>query len=212
MRYLIIGLLFITSTLFAQSDKQSSTILNKVSSEMKAMSSFYMEFTVHTKNSATGEDSNIKGSGYVKGNKYYAVLGNNTLISNGFKSWSVVKDEKVTYQNDVDPDDDDAITPKKLMTIWENGFKSKYNKEVKIDGKSYHQIDLFPTNPANVNYHTITLFIGTETNQLYRAIMKTKDGGIVTYTINNFVKNKPVSDSQFVYNPQEYPGYKLIRD
>lgn len=212
MKYLFIGLLFITSTLFAQSDKESTTILNKVSSQMKALKSFYIEFTVHTKNAATGEDSNQKGSGYVKGNKYYAELGNNTLISNGFKSWTVVKDEKVTYQNDVDPDDDDAITPKKLMTIWENGFKSKYNSVTKIEGKEYQQIDLFPTDPANVNYHTIVLYIDKDNNQLFRAIMKTKDGSVVTYTINNFVKNKSVTDSQFVYNPKEYPGYKLIRD
>lgn len=212
MKYLFIGVLFITSTLFAQSDKKSTTILNKVSSQMRALNSFYIEFKVHTKNSATGENSNQEGSGYVKDNKYYAALGNNTLISNGFKSWTVVKDEKVTYQNDVDPSDDDAITPKKLMTIWENGFKSKYGKVVKINGKSYHQIDLFPTDPSNVNYHTVILFIGVNNNQLYKAIMKTKDGGVVTYTINKFVKNKPVNDSQFVYNPQAYPGYKLIRD
>lgn len=212
MKYLFIGVLFITSTLFAQSDKKSTTILNTVSSQMKALNSFYIEFDVHTKNASTGEDSNLKGSGYVKDNKYYAVLGNNILISNGFKSWTVVKDEKVTYQNDVDPNDDEAITPKKLMTIWENGFKSKYNKETKVNGKNYHQIDLFPTDPADVNYHTIILFIGADNNQLFRAIMKTKDGGVVTYTINKFVKNKPVTDGQFVYNPKDFPGYKLIRD
>lgn len=212
MKYLFIGLLFITSTLFAQSDKESTAILNKVSSQMKALNSFYIEFTIHTENKATGEDANQKGSGYVKGDKYYAVLGNNTLISNGFKSWTIVKDEKVTYQNDVDPDDDDAITPKSLMTIWENGFKSKYNKVTKINGKNYHQIDLFPTDPANVNFHTIVLYIAKDDNQLFRAIMKTKDGGVATYTITKFVKNKAVNDSQFVYNPKEYPGYKLIRD
>lgn len=167
---------------------------------------------MHTKNKATGEDSKEKGSGYVKDNKYYAELGNNTLISNGFKSWTVVKDEKVTYQNDVDPSDDDAITPKKLMTIWENGFKSKYNKVEDINGKSYHQIGLFPTDPSKVNYHTVILYISVDSNQLYKAIMKTKDGGVVNYTINKFVKNKSVDASKFVYNPKKYPGYKLIRD
>ncbi|HTO37720.1 MAG TPA: outer membrane lipoprotein carrier protein LolA [Brumimicrobium sp.] len=212
MRYLLLGILFLTSTVFAQSDQKSKEILDKISTEIKGLKSFYMEFDMSSKNSSTGENTNQKGTGYVKGNKYFATLGDLTLISNGVKSWTVIKDEKMTYQNDVDEDDDDAITPKKLMTIWEKGFKSKYEKETTINGKKVHQISLFPTNPGKVNYHTITLFVGVQGNDLYRAIMKTKDGGVMTYTIGKLDKTATVADSKFVYNPQNYPGYQLIRD
>lgn len=212
MKYLFIGILFITSSLFAQSDKKSEDILNKMSTEIKGLSSFYIEFTMNVKNPATGENSNQKGFGYVKGDKYFASLGQNTLVSNAVKNWTIVKEEKVTYQSDVDLNDEEAMHPKKLMTIWENGFKSKYNKITKLDNKNVHQIDLFPVNPGKVNYHTITLYVDSDSNELYQAIMKTKDGSTMTYTINTFDKNKSVQDSKFVYNPQNYPGYQLIRD
>lgn len=212
MKYLFIGILFITSSLFAQSDKKSEDILDKMSKSIRSLNSFYIEFTMNVKNPSTGENSNQKGSGYVKGDKYYASLGQNTLVSNAVKNWTIVKEEKVTYQSDVELDDDESINPKKLMTIWENGFKSKYNKTTKINNKNVHQIDLFPTDPGKVNYHTITLFVGVEDNELEQAIMKTKDGSTMTYTISVFEKNKAVSDSKFVYNPQNYPGYQLIRD
>ncbi|WP_299201579.1 LolA family protein [Brumimicrobium sp.] len=212
MKYLLIGMLFISSALFAQSDQKSENILDKMSSEIKSLKSFYIEFTMNVKNPATGENSNQKGLGYVKGDKYYASLGQNTLVSNAIKNWTIVKEEKVTYQSDVDLDDDESMNPKKLMTIWENGFKSKYTKTTKVNNKEVHQIDLFPTNPGEVNYHTITLYVGTNNNELHQAIMKTKDGSTMTYTINVFEKNKTVADSKFVYNPQNYPGYQLIRD
>ncbi|HLW29509.1 MAG TPA: outer membrane lipoprotein carrier protein LolA [Brumimicrobium sp.] len=212
MKYLFIGILFITSSLFAQSDKKSEDILDKMSKSIRSLNSFYIEFTMNVKNPSTGENSNQKGSGYVKGDKYYASLGQNTLVSNAVKNWTIVKEEKVTYQSDVELDDDESINPKKLMTIWENGFKSKYNKTTKINNKNVHQIDLFPTDPGKVNYHTITLFVGVDDNELEQAIMKTKDGSTMTYTISVFEKNKAVSDSKFVYNPQNYPGYQLIRD
>src|SRR5690554_6940863 len=183
MKYLLIGMLFISSALFAQSDQKSENILDKMSSEIKSLKSFYIEFTMNVKNPATGENSNQKGLGYVKGDKYYASLGQNTLVSNAIKNWTIVKEEKVTYQSDVDLDDDESMNPKKLMTIWENGFKSKYTKTTKVNDKEVHQI-----------------------------IMKTKDGSTMTYTINVFEKNKTVADSKFVYNPQNYPGYQLIRD
>ena len=198
--------------MFAQSDKKSDDILNKISAEIKGLSSFYIEFTMNVQNSATGENSNQKGFGWVKGNKYFASLGQNTLVSNAVKNWTIVKEEKVTYQSDVDLSDDESMNPKKLMTIWESGFKSKYNKTTTINNKSVHQIDLFPVNPGEVNYHTITLYVGTDNNELYQAVMKTKDGSTMTYTISTFSKNKAVADSKFVYNPQDYPGYQLIRD
>lgn|SRR5690554_3645360 len=212
MKYLFLGFLFFTGTLFAQSDQKSKTILDNVSKEIKGLNSFYIEFDMQVQNSATGENSNDKGSGYVKGDKYYATLGETVLISNALKNWTILKAEKVTYQSDYDEDDDEALSPKKLMTIWESGFKSKYEKEATFSGKKYHQISLFPVNPGQVNYHTIVLYVDVQNNELYRAIMKTKDGSTMTYTIRKFEKNKEVNDSRFVYNPQNYPGYQLIRD
>ncbi len=113
---------------------------------------------------------------------------------------------------DVDLDSDESMNPKKLMTIWEEGFKSKYDQETTVNGKKVHQISLYPINPSEVNYHTIVLYIEAGNNDLQKAIMKTKDGSTMSYTINIFEKNKAVADNKFVYNPQSYPGYQLIRD
>lgn len=212
LKYLFFTLLFATSTaVFAQSDQKSKQILEKVTNEIKSLNSFYISFNMKVKNEATGQNSNQDGFGYVKGNKYYASLGNNVVISNGIKSWTVVKDSKVTYLSDVS-NNDDAITPKKLMTIWDNGFKSKYDKITTLNGEQVHQISLYPIHPGDVNYHTIVVFISVKDNSLKKAIMKTKDGSTMTYTIKELTKNKPVNDTKFVYNPKDFPGYKLIRN
>lgn len=212
MKYLLIAFAFLTSSVFAQSDEKSEKILNEMSSEIKSMKSFYVEFSMNVKNDATGENSTENGYGYVMGEKYYAALGENVLISNAMKNWTVVKEEKVVYQSDVDYEDEESMNPKKLMTIWEEGFKSKYIKTTTLNGKQVHQINLYPTNPAEVNYHTITLYIGVDKKDLKKAVMKTKDGSTMTYSISKFEKNKSVSESKFVYNPQKFPGYQLIRD
>ncbi|MEX2484498.1 MAG: outer membrane lipoprotein carrier protein LolA [Brumimicrobium sp.] len=212
MKYLIIALSLITSSLFAQTDDKSKSILDNMSKEIKELNSFYLEFEMNVNNPTTGEDSKQTGHGYVKGDKYFATLGDNILISNGQKNWTVVKEEKVTYQSNADEDDEESINPKKLMTIWETGFKSKYTKEETLNGKKVHVINLYPTDPEEVSYHTIILYIQVNNSELQKAIMKTKDGSTMTYSVNKFEKNKEVEDSKFVYNPQKYPGFKLIRD
>lgn len=211
MKYILFSFLFLTGTIFAQNDKKSDDILDKLSNNIKGLNSFYMEFSININNPTTGENTNENGSGYVQGEKYFATFGSTVLISNSVKTWTVIKDEKVTYQGDVD-ENDETLTPKKLMTIWEEGFKSKYSKEMTVIGKKVHEINLYPINPGKVNYHTITVYVDVASNDLVRAIMKTKDGGIMTYTITKFEKNKAVTDSRFVYNPKNYPGYQLIRN
>lgn len=212
MKKIFVLLLLVSFTINAQNDDKADNILQGMSKEIKALNSFYLDFTVNIKNSATGENSHQKGSGYVKGDKFNATLGENTIISNGVKVWTVVEEEKVVYESDADDEDEESINPKKLMTIWESGFKSKYEKEDELEGEKIHVINLYPTNPGDVQYHTIILNIVANSNELKRAVMKTKDGTTMTYTVEKFSENVEVSDSKFVYDARKNPGFQLIRD
>ncbi len=116
---------------FAQ-DEKAQPILDKLSAKMKSQNSFYVEFSANIKNSSLGTEENETGKGWVKGDKYYASFGENTIISNGVKTWTIVKEEKSVYETDADEDDEESINPKKLMTIWESGFKNKYGKETTL--------------------------------------------------------------------------------
>jgi outer membrane lipoprotein-sorting protein len=104
------------------------------------------------------------------------------------------------------------MNPKKLMTIWENGFKNKYEKASTFNGENVHVIKLFPTNPDNSDYHTILLYVAAKSSELKKAVMKTNDGTTMTYHLTKFVSNKDIADSKFVFNKAQYPGFAVIRD
>lgn len=211
MKILFALFTFVSFSLFAQ-DAKADKILNSLSSKMKSQSSFYIEFNANIKNSASGLDESNTGKGWVKGEKFHASYGENTRISNGVKAWTIMKEEKTVYVTDASDDDEDAMNPKKLMTIWENGFKSKYDKETKLGTESVHVINLYPKNPASVDYHTITLYISTTSNELKKAVTKSKDGTIATYTVTKFQPSTSIPDSKFVFESSKYPGYRIIED
>ena len=75
-----------------------------------------------------------------------------------------------------------------------------------------HVINLFPKNPGKVQYHTIILYISKSTNDLKKAIMKAKDGTVMTYSLTKFTPNAAVEDSKFVFDIKKYPGYTLVKD
>jgi len=210
MKILFALFTFVSFSLVAQ-DAKADKILSSLSSKMKTQSSFYIEFNANIKNAASGLNESNTGKGWVKGDKFHASYGENTRISNGLKSWTILKEEKSVYVSNAD-DDDDAMNPKKLMTIWETGFKSKYDKEMKLGTEDVHVIYLYPKNPASVEYHTITLYISTTGNELKKAITKTKDGTTMTYTVTKFQPSTTIADSKFVFDKSKYPGYHIIED
>jgi outer membrane lipoprotein-sorting protein len=157
MKYLF-TLIAIISLGFANAqDEKSQAILDKLSAKMKGYKSFYIEFSATIKNSSNGTNETNTGKGWVKGDKFTATYGENTIMSNGVKTWTIVKEEKTVYQTDASESDEESINPKKLMTIWETGFKNKYEKEDKLNNEAVHVIYLYPKNPSKVEYHTIIL-------------------------------------------------------
>ncbi|MDP4797403.1 MAG: outer membrane lipoprotein carrier protein LolA [Crocinitomicaceae bacterium] len=211
MKFLVALFILLSITSFGQ-DAKSQGILDKLSTKMKSQKSFYIEFTANIKNTSNGTNESETGKGWVKGNKFYASYGDNTIISNGVKTWTIVKEEKSVYETDASEDDEETMNPKKLMTIWESGFKNKYEKEDKLNNEAVHVINLYPKVPAKVDYHTITLYISKTSNELKKAVMKTKDGTTMTYSLTKFTSNPTVEDSKFVFDIKKYPGYTLIKD
>jgi len=213
MKFLFTLLTFVSfATISFGQDAQAQAILDKLSKKINSHSSFYVEFSANIKNTSTGTNETETGKGWVKGNKYYASFGNNTIISNGLKTWTIVKEEKMVYESDADEDDEESINPKKLMTIWETGFKNKYGKEMTLNGETVHVIYLYPKKPADVDYHTIVLYISKTKNEMVKVIMKTKDGTNMTYVLKKYSPNPEVGDSKFVFNAAKYPGYSVIKD
>lgn len=210
MKYLLILIAFFTTTLSFGQDAKAQGILDKASAKIKGQKSFYVEFGAVVKNASTGQNENLTGKGWVKGTKFCATYGENTIISNGVKTWTVVKEEKTVYEGD-GGDDGDGMNPKKLMTLWETGFKNKYDKEETLGGETVHVINLYPKNPKGAQYHTITVYISKANNQLKKAVMKANDGTVSTYTLTKFTENATVEDTKFVFDSKKYPGYRVVK-
>lgn len=212
MKLLLFTLLIIlsfTNSVVAQ-DKKAQDILNKVSSKMKALKCFYVEFNAIIKNSKNGTNENENGKGWIKGNKYNATYAGNTIISNGMKTWTIIKEDKTVYESDANNSDD--INPKKIMTIWETGFKNKYNKEESLNGEMAHVINLTPKAPAKSEFNSITIYISKSTNILKKAVINSKDGSVITYSVTKMQDNPKTVDSKFVFEKKNYPGYTVIKD
>ncbi len=200
----------LVSNSFGQ-DTKSQAILDKLSLKMKSYKTFYIEFSALIKNTTSGQNDNEIGKGWVKGDKYFANYNDNTIISNGVTTWSIVKEDKSVYEADSD-DSEESLNPKKLMTIWENDFKNKYTKEGKLNNELVHVINLTPKQLDKSDYSSIVLYISKSKNELKKVIMKLKDNTTMTFSLTKLTVNLAVDDTKFIFDKKKYPGFSVIKD
>ena len=203
-------ILLLVSNLFGQ-DTKSQAILDKLSLKMKSYKTFYIEFSALIKNATSGQNDNEIGKGWVKGDKYFANYNDNTIISNGVTTWSIVKEDKSVYEADSD-DSEESLNPKKLMTIWENDFKNKYTKEGKLNSELVHVINLTPKQLDKSDYSSIVLYISKSKNELKKVIMKLKDNTTMTFSLTKLTVNINIDDTKFIFDIKKYPGFSIIKD
>jgi len=205
MRFLLFFFVMAIAPIFAQDKSQS--ILDDLSKKIKSYKTFYIEFKATIKNVDTGINENASGKGWVQGDKFHTIYGDNTIISNGVKIWVVSKEDAAVYISSVGDDDEESLNPKKLMSIWETGFKSKYIKEE----AGNHIIHLFPKDPGNSEYHTIIMKVST-TKELKSVEVKMKDGTKMIYEMSKFDGNIEIPASKFVYDKRNFPGYQEVEN
>jgi len=193
---------------YAQVDKKAKDVLDKLSAKTKSFSTIKSSFSY----SLVNKDRNINTSQNwklaLKGEKYRLEMGDQVILSDGKTMWKVLKmDQEVEVSNQVN--NDDALNPKSIFTMYEKGFRYKYVKEEKLGAKTVHTIDLFPLNPKEKDFVSIRLYIDKVANQVLKSEIKSKNGNVYTYSISAFETNKPIDDSYFTFKTSEFPGYDV---
>lgn len=188
-------------------DLKAKAILDELSLKTKSYSSIKVDFSVI----AQGKDKSKKpdtqkGTLQVKGNKYKLDIKGQEITSDGKTSWTFLKDNNEVQVNDVDPDANDGLSPTTIFTIYEKGYKFRFESET----SRTQTIDLYPVNPDKKKFHTLKLIIDKNKKQIISCTALMKDGSTMEYDINSFVTNISLPESAFSFDPKVHPGVEIV--
>lgn len=205
MKYLktIALLLLATLSLNAQ-DPKSKAILDKLSAKTKAYKTITAEFDWEILKK--GKNKSVhKGKIQTKGNKYKLSIPGHTLYCDGNAVWDFMADMNEVQISEVEEESEDAISPLTIFTIYEKGFKYKFDSET----ATTQTINLYPANPDKRKFHTVKLIINKQKQEIASVIMMMKDGSRQTYTIKSFIGNASIADSDFTFSAAKHPGVSV---
>ncbi len=172
--------------------------LSKITKAYKTITADY-SFTILNKEKKPVEKQAHKVQ--VKGNKFKLDIPGSTIVCDGATLWNYNKDAKEVTIKTFESSNDDQLNPSKIFTMYESGYKFKYDKEEKVGAAVCHVIDLHPSvNPEKKKFHTIKLYVDKVKKQVVKLTMLMKDGGQNVYEIKTFKPNSEIADAMFVFD------------
>jgi len=189
-------------------DKKAKDLLDQVTAKIKSYDNISIDFKYSLSNLKENINQDSKGSVVIQGNKYVLNLMGVTKIFDGVKTYTInPEDEEVTVSK-FDEKDESAITPSKMLTFFNKGYKYSWDILQNVKGRKIQYIKLVPNN-AKDQRKEILLGIDTQTKNVYTVIEVGRGGTKTTLTVNSFKTNQPLSKNQFTFDANKYPNYLI---
>ncbi|MFD0835977.1 outer membrane lipoprotein carrier protein LolA [Mariniflexile aquimaris] len=204
----VLALLLIALTINSFAQNKAKTLLNQVSQKVKSYDNISIEFKYVLENTAERIKQETKGDVILQGEKYKLNILGVTRLYDGKKLYSIsTEDEEITISSEKDSEED-AITPSKMLSFYEDGYTYAMDIEQNINGRKIQLVKLTPIDSkSEIKY--ILLGIDNQTKHIYNLMQIGKNGTKTTLTVNSFKTNEPLSKSLFTFDANKYKGYYI---
>ena len=199
--------LFISFNGFAQ-DQKAKALLDEVTLKVKSYSNIAIDFKYSLQNLKENINQESKGNVLLQGNNYVLNFMGITKIFDGKKVYTIVPEDEEISISSFDESDENAITPSKMLTFFNKGYKYSWDILQNVRGRKIQYIKLVPISSKDQRKEVL-LGIDIQTKNIYNVIETGKNGTKTTIVVNSFKTNQPVSKNQFTFVKSKYPNYYI---
>lgn len=201
-------LLFLFSFNIQAQDKKAKDLLDQVTAKIKSYDNISIDFKYSLNNAKENVNQESKGNVTMKDNMYVLNFMGVTRIFDGKKTYTInPEDEEITISK-IDDKDDNAVTPSKMLTFFNSGYKFYWDILQNVKGRKIQYIKLVPTSSKDQRKE-ILLGVDIQTKNIYTLIEMGRNGTKTVLTVNSFKTNQPLSKNQFTFAESKYPNYYI---
>jgi outer membrane lipoprotein-sorting protein len=194
----------------AQDAQKAKSLLDEVSAKIKSYENITIEFKYALNNSKENINQESKGNVTLKGNLYHLNFMGVTKIFDGKKVYTIVPEDEEISISKFDDSDKDAVTPNKMLTFFNSGFKYSWDIVQNVKGRKIQYVKLVPISSKDQRKEVL-IGIDVQTKHIYNLIEIGKNGTRTTLTVNSFKTDQPLSKNHFTFTESKYPNYYINR-
>ncbi|WP_417290153.1 LolA family protein [Corallibacter sp.] len=204
----IIALLALTicTTTFAQNKAKS--LLDEVSAKVKSYENISIDFKYALENLSENIKQETRGDVAMQGDKYRLNILGSTRIFDGKTLYSISPDDEEVTVSQENGDDENSITPSKMLSFYEDGYTYKMDIVQNVRGRNIQYVKLTPID-SDSEIKNVLLGIDAQTKHIYNLIQIGKNGVKTTLTVNSFKTNEPLSKTLFTFDKSKYKNYYI---
>lgn len=192
-------------------DPKAKAILDDLSKTTKTYKTITADYNFLLLNKDGKQTEKQTGKVQIKGDKFKLEILGTTIVCDGKTMWSYNKDAKEVTIKDFDSKNEDQLNPSKLFTLYEKGYKYKYDKDEKVGAVNCSAIDLYPADkPEKKKFHTIKLYVDKVKKQVSQIKMLMKDGTKQVYELKSIKPNTEIADASFVFDTKGFKANQII--
>ena len=200
-----IALIF-TGFVFGQDSAKA--LLDEVTAKVKSYENISIDFKYVLQNTEEDIRQETRGDVIMQGEKYVLNILGITRIYDGKTLYSISpEDEEVTISTE-NIEDENTITPSKMLSFYENGYNYSMDILQNINGRKIQYVKLIPIDSQSEIKHVL-LGIDVITKNIYNLIEIGSNGTKTTLTVNSFKTNEPLSKTLFTFDKSKYKNYYI---
>lgn len=195
----------------AQENTTAKEILDEVSKKTQSYNSISAHFIFSMDNEEMDIHEKNEGSIQLKGQKYVLTLPDVGLkvFSDGETIWNYMTDGNQVTISTVEDSGSDLMDPSSIFSIYEKGFESEYTGTTNKDGKTLHEIELYPDTDEH-DVSKIILYIDKATMMIDSAVLHGIEGNLYGIEVTEMDTKTELPDSYFVFEPDNYGDIEVI--
>lgn len=194
----------------AQNSQKAKALLDEVSAKVKSYENIVIDFKYALNNQKENINQESKGNVALQGNLYNLNFMGVTKIFDGKKVYTIVPEDEEISISKYDENDKDAVTPNKMLTFFNSGYKYNWDILQNIKGRKIQYVKLIPISSKDQRKE-ILIGVDVQTKNIYNLIEIGKNGTRTTLTVNSFKTNQPLSKNHFTFAESKYPNYYINR-
>lgn len=202
---IILSMILITG--IAAQTKKADDIIREITEKTQAYQAVEFDFTFTYEDPVSGDDVSESGRLLISGDMYVLDIEGQKVYCDGETLWTHLVDAWEVQINSLG-EDDQSVTPSRLLTTYNENYKARLSREYSKDGVNYQLFELKPG--EGKKYIMLEVLIDAGKQEISEITIHDKNGGKVHYRINAIRTNPEVSENDFIFRPEDHPEVEVI--
>lgn len=199
----IIGIILTFMVGTAQAQTMASELVKNTIDNINKHKNVEFVFDYDMSNETIAVTESASGTAYMQGEAYKMEIEGQQIISDGKTLWTyLIDDEEVMVSNPTD--DDNIITPIKMLTTYDKDYTMKYGKSSE---KGIKVVEM--SNPKG-EFSKVTLKINEAKLEIVSATISNRSGDAFTIKIKKTVFDQDLDAKFFTFDEKAHPKVDVI--